>query len=121
MIGLSAATRIFVAVCPADMRKSFEGLSGIVRNQIGQDPTSGHLFLFVNKRRNRLKAIYWDGSGLWVLAKRLDKGTFYWPSVSGDAPSVPITEAELSAIIGGLDLNIATPRKWYRKTPAITG
>ena len=80
MFGLGAATRIYLAVGSTDMRKGFEGLYGLVRDQLGLDPLSGHLCLFCNKGRNRLKVLYWDGSGLWICAKRLERGRFSWPS-----------------------------------------
>ena len=70
MFGLSAATRIYLGVEAVDMRKGFEGLYGLVRDQLGQDPVSGHLFLFSNRTRTRLKALLWDGSGLWPLVRR---------------------------------------------------
>ncbi len=76
MFGLGLATRIYIAVEAIDMRKGFEGLHGLVRDRLGQDPLSGHLFLFTNKTKTRLKALVWDGSGLWVCAKRLEKGPF---------------------------------------------
>jgi transposase len=74
MFGLGLATKIYVAVEAVDMRKGFEGLYGLVRDQLGADPLSGHLFLFTNKTRTRLKALVWDGSGLWVCAKRPGEG-----------------------------------------------
>ncbi len=117
MIGLPPSTRIFVALEPADMRKSFEGLGGIVRGHLDADPLSGHLFLFSNKRRTRLKILYWDGSGLWVMAKRLDKGTFNWPSVSSDQSALRVPTEEMAALIGGLDLLAAKRRSWFRKEP----
>ena len=80
MFGLGLATKIYVAVEAVDMRKGFEGLYGLVRDQLGQDPLSGHLFLFSNRTHTRLKALVWDGSGLWVCAKRLEKGRFRWPA-----------------------------------------
>ncbi|MDP8989997.1 MAG: IS66 family insertion sequence element accessory protein TnpB [Acidobacteriota bacterium] len=70
------------------MRKGFEGLHGLVRDHLGQDPLSGHLFLFTNKTKTRLKAIVWDGSGLWVCAKRLEKGRFRWPTISSNDDKV---------------------------------
>ena len=76
MFGLGPATKIYVAAEAVDMRKGFEGLYGLVRDQLGQDPLSGHLFLFTNRTHTRLKALVWDGSGLWVCAKRLEKGRF---------------------------------------------
>ena len=84
MFGLGPATRIYLAAGATDMRKGFEGLYGLVRDQLQLEPLSGHLFLFSNAQRNRLKLSFWDGSGLWVCAKRLEKGRFRWPAaVSG--------------------------------------
>ncbi len=80
MLSLSPATRIFVALQPIDMRKGFNGLYGHVQGVLQQDPLSGHLFVFTNRTRNRLRILFWDGSGLWVAAKRLEKGTFGCPS-----------------------------------------
>jgi transposase len=76
MFGLGPATKIYIAIEAVDMRKGFEGLHGLVRDHLGQDPLSGHLFLFRSRTRTRLKALVWDGSGLWVCAKRLEKGRF---------------------------------------------
>src|SRR5688572_3159355 len=79
MFSIGAATRVYVAAGSTDMRKSFEGLFGLVRDRLECDPLSGHVFLFSNVQRNRLKLLFWDGSGLWVCAKRLEKGRFRWP------------------------------------------
>ena len=81
MFGLGPATRIYLAAGATDMRKGFEGLYGLVRDRLSGDPLSGHVFLFSNAQRNRLKLLFWDGSGLWVCAKRLEKGRFRWPEV----------------------------------------
>jgi len=112
--GLSPATKIYLAVEAIDMRKGFEGLHGLVRDRMGQDALSGHLFLFTNKSKTRLKALVWDGSGLWVCAKRLEKGRFGWPEA--DAVSVTMRAEELAMLVGGLDLKQARERKWYRRT-----
>ena len=82
MFGLGPATKIYIAVEGVDMRKGFDGLYGLVRDRLGQDPLSGHLFLFANRARTRLKVLVWDGSGLWVCAKRLEKGRFRWPAAT---------------------------------------
>src|SRR5579863_10554237 len=74
MFGIGPATRIYLATGSTDMRKGFEGLYGLVRDRLSCDPLSGHVFLFSNAQRNRLKLLFWDGSGLWVCAKRLEKG-----------------------------------------------
>ena len=80
MFGLGLAPKIYIALDAVDMRKGFEGWHGLVGDQLGQDPLSGHLFLFTNRTRTRWKALVWDGSGLWVCAKRLEKGRFPWPA-----------------------------------------
>ena len=99
MFGLGPATRIYLAAGVTDMRKGFEGLYGLVRDRLSCEPLSGHLFLFCNAQRNRLKVLVWDGSGLWVCAKRLEKGRFTWPQ-SGDAQGkVVLSHEELSLIV----------------------
>ena len=115
MIGLGLATKIYVAVEAVDMRKGFEGLYGLVRDQLGQDPLSGYLFLFTNKTRTRLKALVWDGSGLWICAKRLEKGRFRWPE-AGSARSVTMRAEELAMLLNGLDVKQTRQRHWYRKS-----
>ena len=102
MFGLGPATRIYLAAGVTDMRKGFEGLYGLVRDRLSCEPLSGHLFLFCNAQRNRLKVLVWDGSGLWVCAKRLEKGRFTWPQ-SGDAQGkVVLSHEELSLLLGGI-------------------
>lgn len=115
MFGLGAATRIYLAPLSIDMRKGFEGLYGLVRDQLLCDPLSGHVFLFSNAKRNRLKLIYFDGTGLWVCAKRIEKGRVYWPSVGADQRKVVLSHEEFTMLLGGIDLAHTRPRKWYRK------
>lgn len=116
MFGLGVATKIYVAIEAVDMRKGFDGLYGLVRDQLGQDPLSGYLFLFSNRTRTRLKALVWDGSGLWVCAKRLEKGRFRWPSASEKQRSVTLRAEELAMLVNGLDLKQTQSRKWYRRS-----
>jgi transposase len=116
MFGLGLATKIYVAVEAVDMRKGFEGLYGLVRDQLGGDPLSGHLFLFSNRTHTRLKALVWDGSGLWVCAKRLEKGRFRWPAASEEQRSVTMRAEELAMLVNGLDVKQTQPRKWYRRS-----
>ena len=118
MISLSAATRIFVVTGVTDMRKSFNGLYGIVSQQLHQDPTSGHVFVFCNRARNRIKLLLWDGSGLWVCAKRLERGRFGWDWPQ-DATSQLITHEALSLLLGGIDLEKTRAKDWYRALPAV--
>jgi transposase len=111
VLSLSPATRIFVAVAPVDMRRSFNGLYAHIQTVLSQDPLSGHLFLFTNKSRNRLKILVFDGSGLWICAKRLERGTFGWPT--GEGPSFCLRPEELQLLLHGID---GTPRRrWFRK------
>ena len=110
MLSLSPAARVFVALEPVDMRQSFNGLAVRVQSVLGQEPTSGHYFLFTNKRRNRLKILFFDGSGLWICAKRLEKSTFGWPG--GEGPSRVLRPEEMSLLVHGM---VGTPRAgWHR-------
>jgi hypothetical protein len=88
MIPLGVATRVYLAAGATDPRKSFEGLSGLVRHRLKEDPLSGHLFVFANRGRNRIKVLYWDGSGLWVCANRHAPQCPYWQT---DKDSLPIS------------------------------
>ncbi|MBZ5580335.1 MAG: IS66 family insertion sequence element accessory protein TnpB [Acidobacteriia bacterium] len=115
LFGLGLATKIYIAVETIDMRKGFEGLHGLVRDHLGEDPLSEHLFLFTNKTKTRLKALVWDGSGLWVCAKRLEKGRFRWPE-SDNVRSVTMRTEELAMLVNGLDLKQTKLRGWYRKS-----
>ena len=118
MFGLGPATRIYLGVDAMDMRKGFNGLYGLVRDQFGHDPLSGHLFLFTNRSRTRIKALVWDGSGLWVCAKRLEKGRFAWPSAP-QAGSITMRPEELAMLIDGLDFTQTKARRnWIRRSPA---
>ena len=115
MFMIPPKARIYLAAEPTNMHKSFDTLSAVVRQKIGEDPLCGHLFVFCNARRNRLKILVWDGSGLWVLAKRLERGTFAWPRVTSGDTKVEVTANELAALLSGLDPRraIAWPT-WHR-------
>ena len=115
MFGFGPATRIYLAVGATDMRKGFEGLYGLVRDQLRCEPLSGHVFLFCNKQHNRLKLIVFDGSGLWVCAKRLEKGCFRWPEAGDPQGKVVLSHEELSLLLGGIDLAKTKHKRWYRK------
>lgn len=115
MLSLALPGKVFVCLTPADMRKSFDGLSALVRLGLGADPLSGHLFVFRNRRGDRLKLLYWDCDGLAVWAKRLERGTFQFPKASPVAASVEVTSTELALILGGIDLTSARRRRRYRR------
>ena len=114
MFGFGPATRIYLAVGATDMRKGFEGLYGLVRDRLQCSPLSGHVFLFCNAQRNRLKLLVWDGSGLWVCAKKLPRGRFCWPEPRAGEDKVVLSHEELAMLLGGIDLRQARYRRWYR-------
>lgn len=114
MFGFGPATRIYVAAGATDMRKNFNGLYGLVRDHLCCDPESGHVFVFTNARRNRVKLLVYDGSGLWVCAKKLDRGCFRWPDANRTEKKIVLSHEELTLLLGGIDLKQTTPRRWYR-------
>jgi transposase len=118
VFGFGPATRIYLASGATDMRKNFNGLYGLVRDHLGCDPESGHVFVFANARRNRLKLLVYDGSGLWVCSKRLDGGCFRWPETDSAVSKVVLSHEELTLLLGGIDLKQTSRRTWYRKVGA---
>ena len=104
MFGVGAATRIYLAPGATDMRKGFNGLYGLVRDQLLCDPLSGHLFLFSNAQRNRLKVLFWDTTGLWVCAKKLEKGCFHWPKADAAQAKIVLSHEQFAMLLGGIDL-----------------
>jgi transposase len=119
MFGLGPATRIYLAAGATDMRKGFEGLYGLVRDRLQCEPLSGHIFLFSNAPRSRLKLLFWDGSGLWVCAKRLEKGRFRWPETDSRETKMVLTPEELTLLLGGIDLLQTKRRRWHRMMPLV--
>jgi len=113
VFGLGAATRVYVATGATDMRKSFEGLYGLVREKLSCDPESGHLFLFANARRDRMKILFFDGSSLWVCARRMEGGRLRWPEAEGGR--VQLSREEFALLLGGIDLKQTEKRKWFRR------
>lgn len=110
MLSLPPGLRIFVAVDPVDMRKSFDGLAAIIQHQLQLDPLAGHLVLFTNRRRDLLKIFFFDRSGYTIIFRRLEQGTFQFPS--GES-RVQIDVAELAMILEGIDLRSVVRRKRY--------
>ena len=115
MLGLGAATRIYVATGATDMRLGYDGLYGLVRDRLACDPLSGHLYLFANARRDRLKVLFFDGSGLWVCSKRMEGGRLSWPESDASGDKVQLTREQFALLLGGIDLAATRPRKWYRR------
>jgi transposase len=118
MFHLPQTARIFVYARPTDMRRSFRGLYALVRNQLSQDPFSGHLFLFGSKRGNYLKALWWEGDGFALFAKKLEKGTFQFPTirfVDGVCQPIEIQRRELLLLLEGIDTGSVKMLKRYRR------
>jgi transposase len=115
MWGLGPATKVYLAVGATDLRKGFDGLYGLARDHLGLEPLSGHLTLFCNRQRTRLKILFWDGHGLWVCAKRLERGRFSWPMEAQASACVTLSPEEFALLIGGIDLSQTRRKNWYRK------
>ena len=116
MISLGSATRIFLAAGPTDMRKGFDGLADRVRHCLESDPLDGHLYLFCNKRRNRLKVLYFDGTGLWICNKRLEGGKFSWPTLQEAAAKVSLDPGEVSLLLAGIEMERTRMKNWWRRS-----
>lgn len=115
MLSLPPTVRVFVAAAPIDMRGSFDALAGAVRG-LGLDPVDGHLYLFLNKRRRLAKALWFDGSGWCILAKRLEAGSFQLPPLPADTTRIQIDGAAFASLLAGIDFT--TSRKgWFRRSP----
>lgn len=112
---LTFSGRVFLVVGSTDMRKSFNGLAGIVRDKLRADPMSRHLFLFCNRAHNRLKILVSDESSMWVLAKRLERGTFAWPTEKDDVVHIEYREEQLTLLLRGFDTDELRPRRWRRR------
>lgn len=110
---ITPGMRVYVAPGVTDMRKSFNGLVAATREVLGDDPLSGHLFAFCNRRRTLIKLLLWDGTGFWIFAKRLERGTFAWPKVSEGEEKISLSGEELTAVLGGFALDLSTRRRWW--------
>jgi transposase len=115
MLAIPAAIKIFVAVEPIDMRKQFNGLWSLAVERLQEDPKSGAMFVFINKDRDRLKILYWDGTGAWVLAKRLEQGRFSWPRSASAQSKLSLTPEALSMLVGGIELKDGLRKAWYER------
>jgi len=116
MLSFSGSLKVYLATEPCDMRKSFNGLSAVVSQKLQESPVSGAAFIFTNKKRNLIKILYWDGSGLWVMAKRLEKGNFSWPKQgSSKNGKIQLEPTALAMLTDGIDLRDGCRRAWYEK------
>jgi transposase len=119
VLTLGPSIKVYLARGTTDMRKSFDSLAGAVRELLAEDPLSGPLFVFCGRRRHMVKILYWDGTGFWLLAKRLARGTFAWPEPEDMRPVLELRPDELGALLGGIDLRRTTWRRWWRSTEAL--
>jgi len=115
MLGLNSSLRVFLAVEPVDLRKSFNGLHSIVLDRLKADPCSGALFVFTNKRRNRIKTLYFDGTGMWVMIKRLEQGRFTWPKSADRDDKLELAPEALALLLDGVDLKQGSLKPWYQR------
>lgn len=116
MLNFPPSVRIRLATGPTDMRKQADGLAAVASTVLREDPLSGHVFVFCNRRRDRIKLLFWDRSGYWLLAKRLEEGTFAWPS-SAKEPSLAATVRELMCVLEGIDLESVVSRRRMNRLP----
>ena len=114
MLSLPAAVRVYLAPGATDMRKSFDALQALVDQVLGEDPFSGHLFAFCNRRQDRVKILCWDRHGFVLYYKRLEAGTFAWPAPTRDG-RVELTPADLSLLLEGIELESVTRRPRYQR------
>ncbi len=118
MIHLPASVRVYLCTSPCDMRRSFDGLHALVTGAMQLDAFAGHLFVFANRRRDRVKILYWDRDGFAVWAKRLEEGTYAMPFEDDGERRREITAQELGALLSGIDLSQASRRRRYRRSVA---
>jgi transposase len=115
MLNFPPAVRIWLGNQPVDLRRGFDGLAEAVRQHLQADPLSGHVFVFRNKRGDRLKLLYWDEDGFVIVYKRLEQGTFRWPVMAPDQRSVKLRAAELAMLLDGIDWqNVRRSRRYHR-------
>jgi len=111
MLTLPPSVRIYVALGSTDLRLGMDGLAGLVREVLRLEPLSGHVFVFRNRRGDRLKILLWDRSGFWVLYKRLERGTFPWPQEAGQ--TVELRASDLMLLLSGVEYSRTRRRRWY--------
>ncbi|HWV38439.1 MAG TPA: IS66 family insertion sequence element accessory protein TnpB [Vulgatibacter sp.] len=122
MLQLTPAVRIFLASSPTDMRNSIDGLSAIVQNQWGEDVFSGHLFVFVSRRGDRVKILTWGNGGFVLYYKRLEQGRFRLPSIAPDARHVTLDATQLAMLLDGIDYcRVRQPKRWAPQKKAHEG
>lgn len=116
MLSFAGSLRVFIALDPCDMRAGMNTLHALVSEKLKEDSGSGALFVFTNKRRKLLKVLYFDGTGMWLMIKRLEQGTFYWPRAAEDGQvKLELKPEAFSMLTDGIDMHGAKPRGWYQR------
>lgn len=116
MLTLPPSVRIYLAAGATDLRKGFDGLAAVARGTLQRDPLSGHVFVFCNARRQRVRLLVWDGTGMWLMTKRLESGTFAWPRVAPGDKSLTMRSEELAMLLGGLHVEVKKRPGFERRT-----
>jgi len=114
MLAFPAGFKIYLAVEAVDMRKQYNGLWAYASEKLKEDPRQGAVFVFTNKDRDRLKLLYWDGTGVWVMAKRLERGRYTWP-VGSDQIRLSLAPEALTMLLAGIDLKDGCKKAWYER------
>lgn len=114
MLTFPSALRIYLSVEPVDMRKQFNGLWSLAQDKLREDPRNGAVFVFINKDRDRVKMLYFDGTGPWIFAKRLEKGRFTWP-IGSDQMKLSLAPEALTMLLAGIDLKQGCKKAWYER------
>ncbi len=115
MLPIFSNVRLFLYSTATDMRKSFDGLCGIINNSLKKNPLSGDVYIFINRRKDRIKLLVWDRDGFWLFYKRLEKGVFQLPLNLNEHTSVQLSQEDLLLILQGIDLNYARKRPRYHR------
>lgn len=120
MLTPGPATKVYLAAGPTDLRAGFDRLCVLVQALLDQSATSGHLFVFCNAQRTRIKILFWDGNGLWLLTKRLERGRFAWPAPAAESTGktprrLTLAHSELTLLLSGIDLTKTQHRNWWRR------
>ena len=116
MLSFPGSLKIFIALDPCDMRAGINTLHGLVADKLKEEVKSGALFVFTNKRRRLLKILYFDGSGMWLMTKRLEEGTFFWPRAAEEGQTrLELAPEAFAMLTDGIDMHGAKPRGWYER------
>jgi transposase len=115
MLNVPGSLKIFLCLATTDMRKSIDGLAGLASDVLRQDPLSGHLFVFIGRRRDRVKLLYWDGDGYAVWYKRFERGCLRLPAAATDPTSLTLSASELTLLLSGVDLASVRRSPRYRR------